>query len=136
MDKQLLKPLVNSLLDGSWHATGYESPVKSRQPKRVPQDFWNFLVLDPDADTAKGGGKEFVGLQFFETTTPNLKSRSDAQGKCEVWIRNLDEPPTDKAACREEALAAIEGLSGRAFDRAWGNAAPADWKEPGAKKKD
>lgn len=57
---------------------------------------------------------------------------------CREWIAALTERPRDKETAFAKAKAAvvhIGALSHKAFDRAWANRAPGDWKEPGRRKK-
>jgi hypothetical protein len=56
------------------------------------------------------------------------------KAKCIAWIAALPEyPPRRKLDVKVEAIAAIHNLSGRQFDAAWDEAAPASWKIPGPK---
>jgi hypothetical protein len=56
------------------------------------------------------------------------------KAKCAVWIKALPEqPPRRRSDVKTDAIKAIEGLSGRQFDAAWDEAAPAAWKIPGPK---
>lgn len=66
-------------------------------------------------------------------------SRAPAQGECERWLKSILPSASqrdDKPAFRKEAQRLISGLSGRAFDRAWANVAPAHGRDKaGAKPK-
>jgi hypothetical protein len=54
--------------------------------------------------------------------------------KCVGFIAALPEqPPRRKPDVKADAMKAIQGLSGRQFDAAWDEAAPAAWKLPGPK---
>jgi hypothetical protein len=57
---------------------------------------------------------------------------------CGEWIAVLKERPRNKETAFAEvkaAVAHIGALSYKAFDRAWANRAPGDWKKPGRPKK-
>jgi hypothetical protein len=57
-----------------------------------------------------------------------------AEEACRRWITGLKERPAKKDAAFEaakDAVASIGPLSRKAFDRAWGTAAPGAWKKAG-----
>lgn len=61
-----------------------------------------------------------------------------AQKRCEEWLEKAfgnDPLEKTKPEFRTEAMQKIPGLSGKAFDRAWGNVAPENRTKPGAKRK-
>jgi hypothetical protein len=58
-----------------------------------------------------------------------------AEEACRTWVSGLSGRPANKDKAFESAQAAITGLSRKAFDRAWANAAPSDWRKAGRPKK-
>jgi hypothetical protein len=75
--------------------------------------------------------------EAHDVTTPSgvqTNRQAALKAKCIAWIRTLPEQPLRrKPDVKVDALAAISGLSGRQFDAAWDEAAPASWKVPGPK---
>jgi hypothetical protein len=63
---------------------------------------------------------------------------SQAEAACEAWIGQLKDRPKNKDTAFADAKAAIDKggwLSRKAFERAWANAAPIEWKRAGTRKK-
>ena len=59
--------LVDWLSDEACYAMGLRTPVEpSKQPEHIPAHLWDILALDPDANTASGGGLEYVRVRFYE----------------------------------------------------------------------
>lgn len=61
-----------------------------------------------------------------------------AELACGEWLAGLAERPENKEAAFEAAKAAVAKtgpLSRKAFDRAWANNIPSEWKRPGQRKK-
>ena len=56
------------LREGSWYAKGARVPVDpTPRLVHIQPSLWDILGLDPDNDTASGGGLEYAGLRFYET---------------------------------------------------------------------
>ena len=64
-------------------------------------------------------------------------STAAAEDRCRKWLtdKTSEDKCMSKKECRELAIKEIEGLSKRAFDRAWYASAPAAWKQAGRPKK-
>ena len=63
--------LVDALIAGTFHATGYRGPVvPESQMEDIPSHLWKVLELDQDGKAASGGGLEYFGLEFHEDTGP------------------------------------------------------------------
>jgi hypothetical protein len=128
--------LIDRLRDGSWRATGFLAPV-SPQPRRenVPARCWEFLRLDIRTDTAAGGGLEYVGLRFHESE-PAPRLTAPAEERCREWLVETMQAPKTKTRDQLLAGAGIEGLSDKAFLRAWADATKLptthpSWRKPG-----
>jgi hypothetical protein len=91
----------------------WPAPERNRAPSG------DELRLGPDQPQGLCAGRGQLQSQANRPT-------SGAQTKCERWLREIgaDElVKTSKPSWRSKATAEIPGLSGRAFDRAWGNVA-------------
>jgi hypothetical protein len=61
-----------------------------------------------------------------------------AEVECRHWLENLTERPAHKDAAFEaarEAVASVGTLTRKAFDHAWRDAAPDEWKKQGRPRK-
>ena len=59
--------LLDRLVDRAWYAMGLRLTFEPNdQPEHIPAHLWDVLDLDPDANTASGGGLEYVRLRFYE----------------------------------------------------------------------
>ena len=128
--------LINALIDGTWYATGFRVPAELR--KQIPVNFWSFLVVDYQTNTASGGGHEFVGLEFFEGEPDHPVSMDLAGKKCRLWLTEKFKAPKSekKLDCQDVAMDQFKGLSNRGFLRAWTEAMSestthTSWNKPG-----
>jgi hypothetical protein len=103
------------------------STINGQDPVRIIS---NDLVIEVSAAALVPGG-------ITHAATPSgmqTNRRAELKAKCVAWIRSLpDRPPRRKDDVKADATAAIPGLSGRQFNAAWDEAAPALWKVPGPK---
>lgn len=79
-----------------------------------------------------------VQIRFAPNRRASAKpSIAAAERACEAWLRKeieADAPSKAKAAWRADAQSRFEGLSVRAFERAWSLVAPAKWRTAGRPK--
>jgi hypothetical protein len=74
-------------------------------------------------------------------TTPSgirTNRAQQAERECEDWIGKLTSRPENKGIAFRQAVAAVStfgDLSQKAFDRAWANTAPPEWKTAGRRKR-
>lgn len=70
-------PRFTSLRDGLFYATGCQVTDNSTaKRKRIPAELWDFLRLEADAVTARGGTYHFIALEFHrisDTDNPPKK---------------------------------------------------------------
>ena len=129
------------LQSGELVATGYVKPVRVGDGRiAIPADKWRFLQPDFRNSSAVGEGLKIVDVLVREATGV---SSTAAETKCRHWLSSdpsaivATVTPFNKGNVFHRARECFgHTLSRRAFDRAWSAAAPQDWKEPGAKKKE
>ena len=95
--------LVNRLADGTWYAMGLRKPFEPNDPSEyIPAHLWDILDLDPDANTAFGGGLEYFLLLFHKgkyerrpTTQAALPRASTqklwTQDRTDYWVNRATE---------------------------------------------
>jgi len=95
----------------------------------------------PEKSTADVGEPQEVATERRAASRAS-GTRTTTDEKVEVacgeWIAALAQRPRNKETAFAEAKAAVAhigALSYKAFDRAWANRAPGDWKKPGRPKK-
>ena len=72
---------LDLLQEGSWYGTGFRVPVDPTLPReRIKPDLWDILGIDPDNNTASGGGLEYSGLRFYEESPRKRKPREPRIG--------------------------------------------------------
>ena len=103
------RPLIEALIAGTWHATGRRVPATS-PPEPIPTDLWGFLKIDYEANTASGGGLEYVDLwvQEAEPADAGELDAKDGDGLGDVGERRPETEPgpeTDVEPDRFEAWA-------------------------------
>ncbi len=67
------RPLTDRAANGDYHATGYRVSHDGKRPSGtnvVPPEDWRILILDPNTDSAAGGGIEYVGLRWYNCPPP------------------------------------------------------------------
>ena len=145
------RALIDRLIDGAWHATGRRVQGEGKppsKPKPIPSDWWEFLILEVDTDSASGGGIKFVGLRFFSGApeppprkSPSLKpvSRSDLEKFMEERIGTLI-ASNEKSTARDDENAARAQFTGCTINRHWiaeirAAKAPQEWRTRGRKNK-
>jgi hypothetical protein len=113
-----------------WRDSDPRRSSATRRAVRVPH--WVYMKkAAPQSEPAPEPKKEHCS----QDKAGFLTNKQEAlQADCVAWLRSL--PPTPvptKDAAKTAAKRAIEGLSGRQFDRAWHQAAPPAWKRAGPK---
>ena len=113
------------LRNDSWYAKGCRVPVDpTPRSKRIHPDLWDILVIDPDNNTASGGGLEFAGLRFYEKKKVETSisrepvRRADLRRFMEQRIAHLKEAG-DRSNAREDETAARKHFKDRSVSRAW-----------------
>lgn len=97
-------------------------------------------TLSAGKSTADAGEPQEVTTErTVASLVAGIRTTTDekAETACGEWIAKLAERPRNKDTAFAEAKAAlanIGALSRKAFDRAWANRAPDDWKKPGRPK--
>ena len=118
--------LRHRLVNGDWHMSGYRVGKNPPTRENVLAHYSEFLKIDPDNDTAAGGGFEFVGVRFHPGAPPApVKPTAKAESDCRKWLIGTLKRPRTKTKEDLKAQAMNEsfpGLSGKAFDRAWKSA--------------
>ena len=137
--------LRHRLVNGDWHATGRRVRGQGKDPAKrevIPTDLWEVLRIDPDNDTAAGGGLEFVGTRFHPGAPPQPPAKSTVKGRadCLDWLIEEFKTPKKRYKTDYEADALngrFPGLKERQFRELWRDAMNApttdsSWKKRGS----
>jgi hypothetical protein len=107
------------------------------------QEFENFakMIGLNILEAAIGAPSEIVAAMPAGTEAQTAGTRTNkaaaAERACEEWVRRLQQRPKNKDTAFEAAAIAVAAngpLSRKAFENAWRNGAPTEWKEAGARK--
>ena len=95
--KRLVFPRVLKALlaDGSWYATGLRTPIDpNKHSEHIPAHLWDVLNINFEANTASGGGLEYVRLWVYEgeyerrlTAAPSPRTADLLAGKADGAIK-------------------------------------------------
>ena len=102
-------------------------------PRRTRITFEVLLELARERGDADA---RLVELAQRAPSAGGTRATSGAQKRCEHWLKGLPVYPTPvkddvRAAAKRQPFG--KSLSDKGFDRAWANAAHAEWKRPGPK---
>ncbi len=123
-DVRRVQPLIDRALSGDWHATGRRKVGDDKLPLKrevIRSEFWEFLQVDVIADSASGGGIEFVGLRWHLCPPPEREKKTIvAKKECIGWLFEIMKHPrtTTVPQLQSEAQHKFPDLSARTFRRA------------------
>ena len=151
------RQLLAALRDGAVHSSGFVLFYREWTERSLGSEYWmapsiewsgSGLLSDLAPRRSEEARHVRVTRESLETTFPVSKTPRDtvalvsssrkAELECREWIKSLalDGLVRVKSEVRKLARDKFgDRLSGRAFDRAWAEAAPLGWKAPGNKSK-
>ncbi len=113
------------LRGGAWFARGRRVPVDpSAGRERIQPDLWDILDIDPDKNSASGGGLEYAGMRFFEKKKAGKSVRrepvriADLKRFMEKRITGLIETG-EQSSARQDETAARAHFKDRSINRNW-----------------
>ena len=128
------KPFMPTLTTGEFVRHFMPSGLGATETSRAGPQSREKSTADVSEAQAVATGRTVASHASGTRTTTDQK----VEVACGEWIAALTKRPRNKETAFREAKAAVAhigALSYKAFDRAWANRAPDDWKKPGRPKK-
>ena len=139
LETALTEAFKAKLEAGELIATGFDNKVPvDAGPQQIPQEAWSILECDFENSSAAGDGVSILGIRVHSAkATIHAGSSIRAETACREWLIGkaaAGKKTKSKDALFEEARSLLPTLTRRAFDRAWAQATPPQWRLRGRPK--